>query len=268
MFSIMIGAALILCTAASAATTGVTAVWTDGSDSGVVRGGGHSSVPVFLTQSVDPNTITGSMVACGGSGYTADNVWMRRFDLDGQHGIPGNFTVTSVDVSVGVSQSEPNAPKVNVTTYCYNANTPGLIDLTLLSPPGDTVQFVGPDTGIPGGAQTPYWTNHPMGGGCNGTTDDLVVGLVPDDCFVEFCRGWRPGRNSLGQIAPSYLGSVGCGFNNPVDTALIGFPTNHMLLNVNGDDGVAPTPVMGLTGIVVLVLTLLGGSAVLLRRLS
>ncbi len=43
------------------------------------------------------------------------------------------------------------------------------------------------------------------------------------------------GSNAVGQTAPSYLAAADCGVTEPTDTAAIGFPDMHIVMNVTGD---------------------------------
>ncbi|WP_019037335.1 T9SS type A sorting domain-containing protein [Psychroflexus tropicus] len=46
---------------------------------------------------------------------------------------------------------------------------------------------------------------------------------------------FRIGVNDLGESAPSYLSSTACGLTTPSTFASIGFPDNHIILNLLGD---------------------------------
>jgi hypothetical protein len=46
---------------------------------------------------------------------------------------------------------------------------------------------------------------------------------------------FRIGVNDLGESAPGYLSSIGCGLTAPGTFASIGFPDNHIILNLIGD---------------------------------
>ena len=53
------------------------------------------------------------------------------------------------------------------------------------------------------------------------------------------------GSNADPESGPSYLSAAGCGITTPTTTAAIGFPTMHIVFNVNGGDCVdlpSPTP--------------------------
>lgn len=219
------------------------------------------AAPQSLTQSTDPNTLEEVMVACSGGGITTDNHWMRLFDLDGDHGISGEFCVTSVDYGVEISTANPDT---SVNVYCRGngVNTPGQINFS------DLTQQDGVTINLQDGNL--FFINQPVGGCCTGADDDLVVEVAAADCLAaeDSCLQFWIGGNDNGQSAPSYIGAADCGINNPVDLALIGFPDNHLAWVVNGDDdgGGGGVPAVGPIGAIVMVLVLLGTSAILLRR--
>jgi len=72
-----------------------------------------------------------------------------------------------------------------------------------------------------------------------------VTGVVPSDgtLVVEFFtpNGSATGNllfvgsNNLGQTAPTYLAAADCGVTEPTDTAAIGFPGMHLVMNVTGE---------------------------------
>lgn len=264
MFSLVAGAALVLCTAGSAAQAVPTFSKTLKPRSGAVGHAHHTTAaPISLTQNNDPNTIQdGVSVACSGGGITTANTWMRRFDLDGDHGISGQFCATSLDFGVELLTG---STALTVATHCYSANTPGIIDLGQLAPQ-DSVTFNGTDGAL-------YFQNTTVGGCCTGSSDDMVVEVTGADCLGGgACLQFFIGANSLGQTGPSYLAAADCGIVNPTDLALIGFASDHVVMTVNGDDAGGSggsgggTPAMGPIGIMLTVLALLGGSAIFLRR--
>lgn len=265
MFSLLAGAALILCTGSAANATPhsgahIQKTLRPNSRAIGIKPHVHTvAAPVTLTQSVDPNTIEdGISVACSAGGITTINQWMRRFDLDGAHGITGNFCATSVDYGVEVAAG---AAQVTVATHCYSANTPGIIDLGQLATQ-DTVTFNSADGSL-------FFANATVGGCCNGSTDDMVVEVGgSSDCTLTGTCQFFLGANDNGQTGPGYIGAADCGIVNPTDLALIGFPGDHIVVSVNGDDGggSGQTPAVGPMGIMIMVLALLGGSAIFLRR--
>ena len=54
------------------------------------------------------------------------------------------------------------------------------------------------------------------------------------------CLRASPANPAAGQTAPSYLAAAACGVTEPTDTAAIGFPGMHIVMNVTGDADVTP----------------------------
>jgi hypothetical protein len=87
------------------------------------------------------------------------------------------------------------------------------------------------------------------------------------DCLGSgACLQFFIGANDNGQTDPGYLAATDCGIVNPTDIALLGFPDDHIVMTVNGDTGGRGVPALGPAGTMILVLALLGGSALFLRR--
>ena len=62
----------------------------------------------------------------------------------------------------------------------------------------------------------------------------LVVEIFPPDGQTAG-NSFFIGSNNLGQTAPSYLAAADCGVPEPTNTATIGFPDMHIVMNVTGD---------------------------------
>jgi hypothetical protein len=56
-----------------------------------------------ITQSVDNTQLSAGTVACGSGGITTENGFLRVYDLDGDHGITGDFTPGEVQYGVETS---------------------------------------------------------------------------------------------------------------------------------------------------------------------
>jgi hypothetical protein len=261
-FSVVVGAVLILCTAVSTAQAVPSFSKTLRPETDAVgRKLSLTAAPVSLTQNIDPNTIEDNVsVACSAGGITTENTWMRRFDLDGDHGITGNFCVTSLDYGIELQTGGTN---LTVATHCISTPpTPGFISLGSLVNQ-DSVGAVPADGAL-------FFQNTVVGGCCNGSTDDLVMEVTGADCLDSgACLQFFIGANDNGQTDPSYIAAAGCGIIDPTDIALLGFPGDHVVMTVNGDDeggGSGGVPAIGPLGVMVLVLVLLGSSAFFLRR--
>jgi hypothetical protein len=240
-----------------------------GSGGAVVRDIIHPLAPQQITQNLDPNTLEdNSGVSCGSAGITTDNGWWRLFDLDGDHGLTGQFCVEDLDWGV---DSCTGAQEIFIRSYCLDDGNP--FYQVFLSQQGES------STTIADGANEEF-VNTAVGGCCDADTQSMAIGIFAPDCLESgLCTNFFIGGNKLGQTAPSYLSAEDCGAPDPTDVADFGFTTNAWLMVVNGDgtggddggtgdggtdDGGVPATT-GI-GLMLLVLALGGGSAYFLRR--
>ena len=192
--------------------------------------GDNSLAPVSFTQSADPASVVQfAAVSCNAGGLHTDNSYVRRFDLDADHGIASPLQVLSVDSGVEVSAGAGGGPQpVEVRLYTIAAGAPllfanlNLIGLDPFAMPGngsvDLTVVNMPAFGL---------VADPVGG-------DLVVELFTPNGQNDG-NSFFVGANSSGQTAPTYLAAVDCGVAEPTDTAALGFPDMHWVLTVNGD---------------------------------
>jgi hypothetical protein len=229
----------------------------------------HPLAPQTITQNTDPDTIeSGAGVACSDGVFTTENSWLRLFDLDGDHGLTGPFTVNSVDW--GMETLTGDLP-MDVNIYCLDDGMPFLYSFMTLQDTGTTNATTG----------DLVFYNTAVGGACTSETQSMAVELFGDDCeILGTCTLYWIGANALGQTGPSYIASASCGIVDPTDLAAIGFPNSHVVMKVNGDagggddggddggadDGGGTVPATTGVGLMLLVLALGGGSAYFLRR--
>jgi hypothetical protein len=182
---------------------------------------------VTITHSQSQEIVSGNSVACSPDGglTTTENSYLRTFVLN-DFGLGGGFTVSSV--SFGVEASDPSQPlTVNLYTldgeFVYdNLTLVGSADVTL--DPTDLGMVTVPVTGVAPAGST------------------LVVELDSPD--MSGSGRLFIGSNDAGQTAPSYLASASCGLVEPTDTADIGFPGMHIVMNVTGQAGGGDVPWM------------------------
>jgi hypothetical protein len=180
---------------------------------------------VTITHSVSQDIVGGNSVACSPDNglTTTENGYLRTFSLD-DFDISGDFAVTQV--SFGVESLTPaQTLTVNLYTlegeFVYANMTPigsaqanvSAQDLTLVTVPVEGV--------APAGSTLVVEIDAP---------DQAGVGRL----FI--------GSNNAGQTAPSYLRSATCGLPEPTDTAEIGFPGMHIVMNVTGETGIGGVP--------------------------
>jgi hypothetical protein len=276
--SVLVGVALILCVGAAAqAREHLRAPGFNKSEitSGSFTAAESIATPLTLDQLTDSSTIlAGVSVACSAGGFTTPNQWLRRYDLDGVHGILTPFTVTGVTYGIEEADGtfllppDPNASPgvqtVSVRTYCILNTEASMFYGFNLIPTGTDVDFLQPDT-------TLSFQTLAKDGVCTGATDDLVVEVAAYDCFVGFfdCDSFFIGANNLGESAPGYIAADQCGIVQPVTLDSIGFPGDDVIIVVDGTADIPPpepVPALSTVGAVLMLLALLGTSVFFFAR--
>jgi hypothetical protein len=191
---------------------------------------------VTITQNSSSAIQSLNSVSCNnGVGHTA-NSYMRRFDLNGVHGIVAPFAISQVDFGVEEASSSSGAQAVILNLYVIENADP----LTFANLTGG------------GGSQIGNVVIN-MGDQSLVIHQQAIAALVPSplthDLVVEvFTPDGRPagnlffiGSNNLGQTAPSYLAAADCGVAQPTPTGNIGFPDMHIYMAVTGTEQGTPT---------------------------
>ncbi|MCW3813469.1 carboxypeptidase regulatory-like domain-containing protein [Micromonospora sp. DR5-3] len=169
---------------------------------------------ITITHSASQAITAGNSASCNNGATTRNNSYLRTFTL-------ADFGLNGLDVSsvsFGVETNRGNQP-LTVNLYTLNGDL-RYANMTLIG---------SADATVPAGTGTlvtvPVEGAVPSGG-------TLVVEVkVPADGFFFI------GSNNAGQTAPSYIASVDCGISEPADTASIGFPGMHIVMNVTGSSG-------------------------------
>ncbi|THD13406.1 hypothetical protein B1808_08485 [Pseudofulvimonas gallinarii] len=180
-----------------------------------------------LSQNTSTVPMSAHSIACGASGTTADNVFLRRFYFDEHPGLEGGADITSVDVSVEVV----NLADVQATVQLYTVPSSTPVDTI---PALSSLTQIGTHTvTIPVGTALTS-VNVPVTGTVSDTTaNDLVVAVsLPSSSGVA---GFYPGSNNAGQTHPGFLASVACSLPNPTTFAAVGFPDVHLILTANAE---------------------------------
>ena len=183
-----------------------------------------------ITQSNDPATVEAATgVACSDQVTISDNHFLRRFFLSADHGIVVQYNVTSVDFGVE-SVAGTNAVAEMITYSIASGAAFTYANMTTL----DSTSRVLAD-----GTALAIENFVVTGSIVDPVAQDLVVDMYwPDsDTWLGF-----PGANTSGETQPSYLSSIGCGINDPTTYASINFPDVALVVTVNGDEQVVPTP--------------------------
>jgi hypothetical protein len=179
-----------------------------------------SQEELTITHSATQAIAAGNSVACSpDSGLTTtENGYLRTFTL-ADFGIGGDFNVTSV--SFGIEAIDP-AQTLTVNLYTLE----GDFIYANLTPIGSADATIAPqELSI---VSVPVEGTAPAG-------STLVVEVDAPD--MSGTGRLFIGSNDAGQSAPSYLRSASCGLVEPTDTADIGFPGMHIVMNVTGELG-------------------------------
>lgn len=178
----------------------------------------YTRTPRSITQSSDTSTLTPGSVACPSD----DDGYWRLFDLSGDHGITGAFTVESIHIGIESSTAGAN---LTVRIHTLPKGSPFV---------GANLTEVG-STNISIGSQSATIIEIPV----TGTIDDATAVDMAIEVFApDFSEGFTffIGSNGAGQTAPGFLQSPVCGAVEPTDIANLGFPNMHIVMVVDGDE--------------------------------
>ncbi|MCF6300462.1 MAG: hypothetical protein L3J52_05015, partial [Proteobacteria bacterium] len=173
-------------------------------------------LPVVLSQNTDVSTITAlNSVAC-----PSDNdSYLRRFDLDGDHGLTGPIDIDNIDFGVETTTG------IGLTVNLYSIANADALLLANLNLIGSTaIAVTAADIGT--------IVNAVVAGSINGATDDLVVEIFAPD--TTQATTFFIGSNANGQSAPTFLMAAGCAAAEPTDVAGLGFADMHAIIVANG----------------------------------
>ncbi|MGC9468910.1 MAG: carboxypeptidase regulatory-like domain-containing protein [Anaerolineae bacterium] len=173
-----------------------------------------------LTHSTSQTIIAGNSVSCNAASLHADNSYMRVFHLP-DFGIDDAFSVINVEVGIESATSGSGGTQpATINLYTLEGDLEWA-NLTLIGTADVDVAD-----------QTLTIINIPVTAEVSEGSTLVVEFFTPDgqsDGHSLFA-----GSNNLGQTAPTYLAAATCGVNEPTDTAAIGFPDMHLVMNVTG----------------------------------
>ena len=179
---------------------------------------------VTITHSVTQAIVTGNSVSCNAGGLHADNSYLRAFDLPA-FGITGGFSVTQVEMGIEQAVGTGGTQPVTVNLYTWNPTDPfTFANFVLIG----TANALVPD-------QAATIVTVPVTGSAPAGSTLVVEFFTPDGQTAG--HSLFVGSNPDGQTAPSYIAAAACGITEPTDTAVIGFPTMHLVMNVTGTTG-------------------------------
>jgi hypothetical protein len=179
---------------------------------------------VTITHSATQNIVSGNSVSCNAGGLHTNNSYLRAFDL-GSFGITTDFDVVQVEVGVEQAIGATGSQPVTVNLYTWNPADPFIF--------ANFTQIGTANASVADQSLTilavPVTGTAPAG-------STLVVELfTPDGQTTN--NSFFVGSNPDGQTAPTFLAAADCGVAEPTDTAAIGFPNMHMVMNVSGTTG-------------------------------
>jgi uncharacterized repeat protein (TIGR01451 family) len=181
--------------------------------------GGSSSVPIdfTLTQSLSSVIVDDNAIACGSSGITANNSFMRVYQPSSD-GFVGNVTIESIRFGVEAANATVGSSQaVEVAVYALD----GPIES------GDVTLLGAQAFNVPDGTLATHTVTlaTPI---TVAATQRLVIELFSADGDNTFF----PGTNAAGETAPSYIMSADCAISAPISYEDLGFPGVHLILDV------------------------------------
>jgi uncharacterized repeat protein (TIGR01451 family) len=185
-----------------------------------------TSGSITITHSASQVVTALSSVHCGTTGtpYHTPNGYYRVFDLATDFGITGAFDVTAVQYGIENAVGNTGSQPIDVNLYTLSGPLT-TANLTLIGTQTDSV----PDQALT------LFTSSVSGSVPAGGI--LVVEVFSPDGRDPIFNSFYMGANGAGQTDPSYLNAYGnCGISQPTDTAAIGFPNMHIIINAIGNE--------------------------------
>ncbi|MGO3285844.1 MAG: T9SS type A sorting domain-containing protein, partial [Mesonia sp.] len=166
-----------------------------------------------------------------GDESSSDNIYYRAY-TPSEFGYSGDFNVEGADFFLSFSDFLGNNPTHDYTVrfYISDAAFPGgslteIASLDLQATAADNEMLIEARLDTPLTVQA---------------TQEIIIGVdIPAALDVPDNYDVRIGINGAGEDAPSYLTSVGCEITTPTDATAIGFPDNHMILDLAGSGSLA-----------------------------
>ncbi len=179
----------------------------------------------LVTQSTSQAITLGNSVSCNTGGLHADNAYSRSFSMGA---FPTGFDLCAVEFGIEQAVGAGGAQPVTVNIFSHTGGVYPVGTTTLVSTQAVSVAdqaatiFSVPMTGtIPAGAQL------------------VVEVFTPDGQTTN--NSFFIGSNAAGQSGPSFIEAASCGITTPTDTAAIGFPNMHIVLNARGSAAAGAT---------------------------
>jgi len=168
-------------------------------------------------------------------GTTAENSWWRIYDLS-TYNLPAGVSIKTV--KFGIEKITGTSVPITARLYRQTSGTfPGGTRVLIAT---QTANFA-PQTGTFG---TITFSAPPAAQ----PTDKIVVELYCPDQLATGA-GFFIGSNPDPQTGTSYLSAVACGIGTPTDIADIGFPDDHILLDLGAQYYITPPTLVQIAGI-------------------
>ncbi|MEQ1606663.1 MAG: Ig-like domain repeat protein, partial [Pyrinomonadaceae bacterium] len=179
---------------------------------------------ITFTQSTSQAITNLNSISCNNGLVHVENSYYRAFTL-ASHGITTEtLNVTSVDIAIELADAGGPTQPVTIKLYTaagFPAGFPG--SLTLIGTATANVAD-----------QSLTILNIPVAGTVPPSTSQLVVEVLTPDGTAGG-NYFFIGSNAAGQSGLGYIRAPGCGIASPTSLGAIGFPTMHMVMNVNGN---------------------------------
>ncbi|MDC8000338.1 T9SS type A sorting domain-containing protein [Aequorivita todarodis] len=194
----------------------------------------NNMAPVTITHSVTQNIVAGNSVTCNAGGIPDENSFFRDFDLAADFGITDAFNVSSAEFAVE-AVSGPTNLTINIysTTTAFPGGYPGSATLQ------GTANYVSNVADAGNVVSVPITATIPAG--------SIMIYELKINAGAT--ASWFPGSNADGQTGVSWIMSAACSISTPTDLAAIGFPNQHMVMNIVGEEagggGPFPDPYCG-----------------------
>jgi len=186
----------------------------------------------ILSHSTDNATFDGGSIACAGGGTTADNIFYRSY-TPSDFGFTGNFDVMGASFPIAFTDVSGGATAEITVRFSTSDDVFPAGTLTEIASETLTID-VNNDFSIAGTMEVLLTTTVTVD-----AATEIIVGIDVPDNIDPNMYDVRIVDNGLGQAAPGYIFSVACGLNTPTDYAAIGFPDNHIILDLIGDENLS-----------------------------
>lgn len=179
---------------------------------------------ISITHSLSQDVIAGNSVSCNAGGLHADNSYIRRFTLT-DFGINGDFLVTDLEIGIeAATAGAGGAQPATINLYTWDPNTTFVF--ANFSPVSSA------NVNVPDAAVTKMM--FPISGAVPAGSTLVVEFFTPDGQAAG--HSLFVGSNPSGQTDATFLAAAACGVTEPTDTAGIGFPDMHLVMNVYGEE--------------------------------